>query len=248
MAKPEILLLGTYHFDNPNLDAFNMATDDVLTDKRQSEIQAVADCLASFKPTKIAVEQPADNSDRINQLYTKYREDASKGITTERRSELVQIGFRLANMLNHEQLYPIDVKQDMAFEALMAYAASNGHEDFLAHVQNVGQSVVQTFAEKQAKSTVGELLRWFNEPEMLALNHSFYLDMLKIGKAPDYVGVQVMVDWYARNLKIFNELTKIADEDSRILVIFGQGHIPIIRQTILDCSYMTLADPLTYLP
>lgn len=248
MSKPEILLLGTYHFDNPGLDAFNMVTDDVLTPQRQAEIQAVADCLAAFKPTKIAVEQPVDRSEALHKKYQDYCEQAAKGIASESPNELIQIGFRLANMLNHEQLYCIDVKQDLAFAELMEYAAANGHEEFVAYVQTMGQSIVQTFAERQAKSTVGELLRWFNEPESLALNHGLYLDILKIGKAPDYVGVQLVTDWYARNLKIFNELTKIADEDSRILLIFGQGHIPIIRQTILDCSYMTLADPLAYLP
>jgi hypothetical protein len=247
MSKPQILLLGTYHFDNPNLDAFNMATDDVLTPERQAEIQAVTDCLATFKPTKIAVEQPVDRSESLNKKYMEYREQAAKGIASESRNELFQIGFRLANLLSHEQLYCIDVKQDMAFAELMEYAATNGHEDFVAYVQTMGQSIVQTFSERQSKSTVGELLRWFNEPESLALNHGLYLDILKIGKAPDYVGVQLVADWYARNLKIFNELTKIADADSRILVIFGQGHIPILRQTIADCSYLDLVNPLAFL-
>lgn len=245
--KAQILLLGTYHFDNPNLDAFNMETDDVLSPKRQSEVQAVAEALAKFQPTKIALEQPVDRADALNKRYREFREQAAQGIPSESRNEIFQIGFRLADMLNHEQVYAIDVKHDMPFEALMAYAAANGHEDFVAHVQTVGQTVVQEFAERQAKSTVAELLRWFNAPEILALNHSFYLDMLRIGKAPDYVGVQVMVDWYGRNLKIFNELTKIAEEDSRILVMFGQGHIPILRQTISDCQYLELADTLAYL-
>lgn len=52
----KILILGTYHLDNPGRDSVNVRVDDVLAEKRQREIAFVLDRLANFKPTKIAIE------------------------------------------------------------------------------------------------------------------------------------------------------------------------------------------------
>lgn len=37
-ARPEILVLGTYHMANPGHDIHNLQADDVLSPKRQQEI------------------------------------------------------------------------------------------------------------------------------------------------------------------------------------------------------------------
>ena len=38
-TKPTIMILGSGHFANPGLDAYNYRMDDVLAPKRQSEIE-----------------------------------------------------------------------------------------------------------------------------------------------------------------------------------------------------------------
>ena len=55
-ASAKIMILGTYHMDNPRLDAKNLEADDVLLPKRQREIAELNEKLARFNPTKIAVE------------------------------------------------------------------------------------------------------------------------------------------------------------------------------------------------
>jgi hypothetical protein len=54
----KIMILGTYHMDNPRLDAKNLDADDVLLPKRQHEITDLIEKLTRFNPTKIAVEAP----------------------------------------------------------------------------------------------------------------------------------------------------------------------------------------------
>jgi hypothetical protein len=54
--KPVVLVLATYHMDNPGRDVMNVQSDDVLTEKRQREIREFVNLLKRFKPTKIAVE------------------------------------------------------------------------------------------------------------------------------------------------------------------------------------------------
>ena len=54
--KPTIMILGSGHFANPGVDAYNYRMDDVLQPKRQSEIQQLVVLLKPFRPTKVALE------------------------------------------------------------------------------------------------------------------------------------------------------------------------------------------------
>ena len=40
-ARPDLLILGTPHFDNPGRDIVNQKIEDVLTPERQREIEAI---------------------------------------------------------------------------------------------------------------------------------------------------------------------------------------------------------------
>ena len=51
--KPTVMILGTYHMDNPGADAVNFEADDVLSTKRQRELQHLIEQLARFNPTQI---------------------------------------------------------------------------------------------------------------------------------------------------------------------------------------------------
>ncbi len=48
--------------DNPRLDSKNIEADDVLLPRRQQEISDLIEKLAHFKPTKIAIEAPYQDS------------------------------------------------------------------------------------------------------------------------------------------------------------------------------------------
>ena len=56
LMKPTIMILGCTHLANPGLDAFNIKMDDVLSPKRQSEIEQLVTQLKGFCPTKIYLE------------------------------------------------------------------------------------------------------------------------------------------------------------------------------------------------
>jgi hypothetical protein len=65
--KPQVMVLGTFHFDNPGLDVANAKIDDVYADKRQKEIIEIINLLKKFKPTKIAIEAKF-GSTKINNI------------------------------------------------------------------------------------------------------------------------------------------------------------------------------------
>ena len=85
----EVMILAATHFANPGRDVFNVAFDDVLSEKRQAEIVAVTEALRAFAPTAVAVEWAADVTAKD---YTAYL----AGTLKPSRNEVVQIGFRLA--------------------------------------------------------------------------------------------------------------------------------------------------------
>src|SRR5215210_6046828 len=90
-AKPEILVLGTFHMANPGRDVVNTQVDDVLSPKRQKEMTHLVEVLKKFRPTKIAIESNV-GSKRTPQEYANYV--AGKYVLS--RNEIDQLGYRLA--------------------------------------------------------------------------------------------------------------------------------------------------------
>src|SRR6478736_4388739 len=91
-AGAQVLVVGTYHMSNPRLDAVNVTADDVLAPKRQHEIEQLAAKLATFRPTKVAVEIPYGRDSVSNSLYQRYL----AGTHALDRTEMQQLGFRIA--------------------------------------------------------------------------------------------------------------------------------------------------------
>jgi len=135
--RAEVLVLGTYHMANPGHDIFNMQADDVLAPKRQQEIAELTEVLKKFKPTKIAVE--ADyGTDAVPKRYAEYL--AGKHELT--RNEIEQIGFRLAKVLGHTTIYPVDADGDFPIQRVIDYAKATGQSAKLdAMMGEVGQMV-----------------------------------------------------------------------------------------------------------
>jgi hypothetical protein len=62
-APTQVMIVGTFHLDNPGRDVFNVQVDDVLAKERQAELADIATALARFKPTEVMVEWPAATAD-----------------------------------------------------------------------------------------------------------------------------------------------------------------------------------------
>ena len=96
-GKPQVMVLGTYHMANPGRDVYNMQVDDARAPKRQRELAELTDVLARFQPTKIAIEADPDNK-TIPAAF----QDYLAGKHELSRSEIEQIGFRLAKQLGQK--------------------------------------------------------------------------------------------------------------------------------------------------
>ena len=243
-AEPaQVLVLGTYHFANPGLDVVKVDVDDVLSATRQAEIGAVAAALARFRPTRIAVERLPSAAPRLDSLYAAYR----AGGHALGRDETEQLGFRLAAILDHPRVHPIDHGGEFPFAAVMEYAQAHDPA-FVASIQAELGRVAAEAERRQREHTIGEILRLTNDPARLAADHGAYLRMARVGAGDGYVGAELLAKWYERNIRIHANLQRVAEPGERVLVIVGSGHAPILRELIGYDPAMTLVEARDYLP
>jgi Family of unknown function (DUF5694) len=243
----EVMILGTYHMANPGADLHNLKADDVLTDKRQRELAAVAAGLARFKPTKVAVESPVDNGAPAK--VAKYH-DYLDGKLGDSRNETVQVGFRLAKATKLPEVYGIDVPGDFPFEAVQKFA-EDGHPALAKRLGDLGGEVERMLgglADTLENGTVSQGLRYMNEPKRIADGNGFYATLLLYGDGNEQPGAALLSAWQARNNQICARLMQIAAHDDRIVVLYGSGHAFLLRRCVQDMPGFKLVEPNDYLP
>jgi len=224
-TRAEVLVLGVYHMANPGHDIFNMPADDVLAPGRQQEIAELAAVLKRFKPTKIAIEN--DSQKKLNDRYAKYL--AGEYVLTP--NEIDQVGLRLAKELGHTAIYAVDADGDFPFQRVINFAKASGQSAKLdAHLAQIG-AMVKAQGDYLKSHTVLQTLLYMNADAKVAQDVGFYYLEAHYGEPGDYAGPDLLAEWYRRNIRIFNNVTKlVASPDDRILVIFGAGHLGWLRQ------------------
>lgn len=88
-----------------------------------------------------------------------------------------------------------------------------------------------------------------NHPKMLEASHGVYLQRdIALGRDGEYPAADGFVSqWYNRNLRIFANLHRIVENDDRILVVIGAGHVPILRHLIQNAHEFQLIEVADYL-
>lgn len=224
--RAEVLVLGVYHMANPGHDVFNVQADDVLSPRRQQEIAELAAVLKKFKPTKIAVEADC-GQDVVPKRYAEYL----AGTRPLSRNEVEQIGFRLAKEMGHTAIYPADADGDFPWPRLVHYAKATGQSAKLEAVIGEIGDMVKANNEYLKTHTVLQTLLYMNSDAKVAEDVGFYYLEARYGEPGDYAGPDLLAEWYRRNVRIFNNVTKlVATPEDRILVIFGAGHLGWLRQ------------------
>ena len=97
--------------------------------------------------------------------------------------------------------------------------------------------------------TVRDLLRRLNSPGSETANHRPHLGMLALaGNAADPVGVAWLAGWHRRNLNSFANLVHLAaSPNERVFVVYGSGHVPLLRQFAKLSGLFAVEDALDYL-
>ena len=235
--KAKVLVVGTFHFDYPGLDAHKIEEEDkidVLKEPKKSEVSELVEYIKRFQPTKIAIE--AFPNWKATEKLRKYK----NGDYRDERDERFQLGMRIANDLDIDTLYSID-SRTMAedIEKLDSAYTSELWKDFDFKSDDPYESYVRNWLGETDKLTKSmTLLDYFkldNSRETHQYNYGLYL----IGdfKLDSERGADILSYWwYNRNVRIFRKLQTITQSpEDRILLIFGNGHAAVLRQ-LIECS------------
>jgi uncharacterized protein DUF5694 len=248
LGEVQVMLLGTYHFANPGHDVIKQDIDDVLQPKRQAELEDLAKRIAGWKPDRVAIEWPFSRTDTTRARYEKYR----AGTLPPNRNEVVQIGFRLASLLGHDAVYPID--DDSYLDLNDSLKAVDTRRPEFTRTRDSLHNVLQKEAELlnawMRTTTIREHLLRLNSD--LALHGGNSLGMfggyLQAGEGQNYGGPQFLAQWYARNFNMAHNLTRMLRPGvKRILVIVGNGHVPPLRNLLDEAPQFCPVSPLPYL-
>ena len=240
----QVMVLGSYHFDNPGQDLHNAKVDDVTTPQRQIELAEVGTRLARFKPTRIALEAEVDTPDLT---YAKYRAFKPADLS-KHRDERVQIGFRVARGAGLAEVYGIDASGDFPYDKVQAFVARTAAAKArLATLEQQMEDTVRDFDALQKHRSVAALLAWYNEPPRIRTMHEFYNALLAFGDTAAQPGAELNAAWYLRNARIFAKLTQIAKPGDRVLVLFGAGHAYWLRHFVETTPGFQLVEPDRYL-
>lgn len=229
--KTKILLIGTIHFETPHTDSFELKVDDFFSTKRQIELEDLTNALSQTKATKVMIERPIENQHSTDSLYNLYATGHYKLAISERE----QIGFRLAKKLKLSQVNCIDKFYGMVHDSLVGATAKENNQLYL--LEDLGtqaKGMINDYDTKLKNGTITEVLKYINKPEELKRNLSIYLKFIaKIGGGKNFAGAKAVSDWYLRNLAIYsNIINQVDTSDKYVILIFGQGHIPILKHLL----------------
>ncbi|HEV8503759.1 MAG TPA: DUF5694 domain-containing protein, partial [Chitinophagaceae bacterium] len=170
----KVLLLGTFHFDNPGLDVAKFKDADILSPKRQQEVEEVTSLLKIFAPDKIFIEAIPARQPQIDSSFTSYK----AGKKELGASEVEQLGFRLAKQLGLSTLYCVDYQEAaFPFDSLMKSATEARQTDITSFVQKTIEEVQKSFNEALQKFTIKEMLLRENSEDLMRLQHEFYFKL-----------------------------------------------------------------------
>jgi hypothetical protein len=238
-AGAQVLVVGSYHMSNPGLDAISVRADDVLAPKRQAEIERLAERLAQFRPTKVAVEIPFGRDSTSNSLYRRYLQ----GTHALDRTEMQQIGFRVARRAGLTRIYGIDYPLDVNVAGVMVWALTHGQPDLAMSAQSLTTRLLAEADSMMKNAPVGDIIAALNSPRADSA-HGIYMAALRVGADTSYPGATMTARWYERNLKIAsNVLRLIESPNDRVLVLIGAAHGPILREVFSRVPGVTLIPP-----
>ncbi|MFP7656307.1 DUF5694 domain-containing protein [Chryseobacterium proteolyticum] len=238
--KTKVLVVGSFHFDYPNLDAHKIKKQDqidVLSPKTSKEVTDLVNYIKKFRPTKIAIE--ASPEWNANQKLKEYNE----GKHHDKRDERYQLAMRIASELKINELFSVDASS--VLEDLMEKFGKTDSLYFKKLTEGydyksddpISQNFTDFYNHSEAKnfSSLMKTFQYLNSKEYHEYGYGAYLS--GDFKLRDYDGADILaMNWYSRNLRIFRNIQNISHQsDDRILVIVGNGHAAVLRQ-LLTCS------------
>ncbi|MCX2679379.1 DUF5694 domain-containing protein [Galbibacter sp. EGI 63066] len=235
--KKEILLIGTFHYNNPGADVAKTKSFDILSEKSQLELEQISSSIKKYNPTKVFVEWPYNEQNELDSLYQLYKEN--KYFTNDSlsdfylKNEIFQLAFRVAKQNNLDKVYGIDyLETGFPYQEVMNDIKSNNQ---IKLKERIEKSIAQFTADFdnmiESGTTLKELTFAMNTKEMRYASNDIHINMFPVaGSTDEFNGVYLTSEWYKRNLYMWSLIQKntfISDE--RVMVLAGSSHTAMIE-------------------
>ncbi|WP_306351115.1 DUF5694 domain-containing protein [Flavobacterium sp. '19STA2R22 D10 B1'] len=229
--KKQILLIGTFHFENPGLDVAKVNSFNVMTDKSQKELENMANKIKKFSPDKIFIEWNYQKQESLDKFYGKN----SDSLMQKKSNEIVQLAIRSAKKLNHKKIYGIDYRETFfPYDSLKNGMKEANQLDLIKKNEDEMKVYEREQNKLREKLTLTELLLECNTEKAMNSDLGWYVGTAnRAGKIDNFVGAYLVSEWYRRNLYMYSLIQKLTEEkDDKVMVLLGASHIAVIRDII----------------
>ncbi len=236
--KTEVLLLGTFHFANPGLDVAKFEDANILSAKRQKEVEELVAKLKQFKPDKIFIEVPVSSQKRYDSLFNAYKNGAHKLSASESQ----QVGFRLAKECGLSTLICADFTSvSFPMDSVMKIMMANQQMDMLQYLQGTMQKEQNDFNEQLKTKTIRQILMDGNTESVYKKLAGMYYFFLKAGDKNNHAGSFLASEQWRRNMYIYGNILKNLDgKEKKILVLYGATHVAMLNEMLKYNEEMNL--------
>lgn len=211
--KKKIILVGTFHFEQ----------DEELINSKENEVKELVDYLAEFKPTKVALEWEKIKVDELNKEYENTKDNYSI-------DEVQQVGFRLAQKLQHEKVYAVNWSGHLTQDDMMNL--NNEIQDSYPALMNIVSNISENSPQISSEIELITSFRKLNNEGTIKEFEKMYLSFVDVknGKGK-MIGFNFLNKWMERELMIFQNVIEVSSKSSedRILLVIGSDHLWMLR-------------------
>ncbi|RED26191.1 hypothetical protein BD847_0105 [Flavobacterium cutihirudinis] len=243
--KKQILLIGTFHYANPGHDISKINTFNIMSEKSQKELEIMSDKIKKFGPDKIFVEWQYAKQAGLDEFYNKNTDSLFKNS----KNEITQLALRTAKKLKHKKLYGIDYRTRFPYDSLMMSMEKANQKDLMKKNTATTEKFQKDNNERMAKSSLTELMLYYNEKERDNEDMQWYLEVAnRAGNPDDFTGASLVSNWYKRNLYMYSLIQKLTEsKDEKIMVLLGASHVTMLREFLVHDSEFEIVELATVL-
>lgn len=234
----KVLNFSTFHLTNTT--DMNSSVVDINNPEVKSDINRIVKKLIEFKPTIICVEIPQKYSEGANEIYQEYKIDQSQ--RTNWSEEINSIAFEVGRLSGVENIYGIDFTIGFDLPKLLEMAKNSKSSSTIKFLDNNSKNL-KKFNEL---SLIGKF-QTLNSDEWRSETLNYYNFLSTMHTEEKFEGVEIVSEFYKRNLAIYSNFHDIAKtETDRVLILLGGTHSAFLDVFLNNDENFELVDPKEY--
>jgi Family of unknown function (DUF5694) len=243
-SQKQVLLVGTFHFNNPGLDVAKTKSFNIMAANSQKELDVLSNKIKKYGPSKIFVEWEFDKQASLDTLYNLYLNGEYFDYVATKypkrkfyvQNEIIQLAFRTAKKAGHTKVYAIDYEYagDFPYDSLMKVAEQAQQIKLINEINKQTESFVNLANKDFESLPLTQILVNRNKNSNRKNDIAAYIsEFNRVGGIDNFVGAYLNSEWYKRNLYMYALMQKkIGEKDKKVMVLLGASHVAMFKEFI----------------